>query len=127
MSSLIGFKPFNFSEGVPSLSITKNGLTFNKSCIIKLNYANYVLLLINEDEKKLAIQQCDKSTPNSVSFYKEGKQTNNMLVRWNSQDLRNTISKITGWTLDFDIHRATGELIKDENAIIFDLTKATVS
>ena len=38
MSLLENFKPFNFNEGVPYVSITINGMTFNKSVIMKLEY-----------------------------------------------------------------------------------------
>ena len=33
-----GFTAFNFNEGAPYVSITKNGVTFNKSVIMKLKY-----------------------------------------------------------------------------------------
>ena len=49
MSLLENFKPFNFNEGVPYVSITINGMTFNKSVIMKLEYPEYVRLLIDEE------------------------------------------------------------------------------
>ena len=42
MSLLENFKPFNFNEGVPYVSITINGMTFNKSVIMKLEYPESV-------------------------------------------------------------------------------------
>ena len=47
MTMLEGFKPFNFSEGVPYVSITNNGMTFNKSVVMKLDYPEQVVLLID--------------------------------------------------------------------------------
>lgn len=56
MSLLENFKPFNFNEGVPYVSITINGMTFNKSVIMKLEYPEYVRLLIDEETKRIAVQ-----------------------------------------------------------------------
>ena len=47
---LSNFKTFDFSEGVPYISITSNGITFNKSVIMKMKYPTYVKLLINESD-----------------------------------------------------------------------------
>ena len=38
MIDLSNFKTFDFSEGVPYISITSNGITFNKSVIMKMKY-----------------------------------------------------------------------------------------
>ena len=51
MIDLSNFKTFDFSEGVPYISITSNGITFNKSVIMKMKYPTYVKLLINESDK----------------------------------------------------------------------------
>ena len=55
MIDLSNFKTFDFSEGVPYISITSNGITFNKSVIMKMKYPAYVKLLINETEKQIAV------------------------------------------------------------------------
>ena len=56
MIDLSNFKTFDFSEGVPYISITSNGITFNKSVIMKMKYPAYVKLLINETEQQFAFQ-----------------------------------------------------------------------
>lgn len=66
MSLLENFKPFNFNEGVPYVSITINGMTFNKSVIMKLEYPEYVRLLIDEETKRIAVQPCAQDTPNGA-------------------------------------------------------------
>ena len=124
MIGLSGFKPFNFNEGVPYISITKNGITFNKSCIIKLDYPTNVVLLINESEKLIAIQRCDPNAPNAAKFFNGSKGKNTMLVRWNSRDLKNTICELTDWNLDFDSYKIEGVLMKEDDAILFDLRRA---
>lgn len=59
MSLLENFKAFNFNEGVPYVSVTSNGMTFNKSVIMKLGYPEHVLLLIDEETKRIAVQPCN--------------------------------------------------------------------
>ena len=123
MSLFENFTPFNFEEGNPTVSITKNGVTFNRAAVLKLNYPSHVILLINEDDKKIAIKVCNENDDNSASFYKK-KDANIILVRWNSKDLLNTISTLMNWTLSENGYRIEGILIKEESAIIFDLNKA---
>lgn len=125
MAVLESFKPFNFEEGVPYVSVTNNGITFNKSVVMKLGYPEYVVLLIDEKTSRIAVQVCEKETANSVQFYRE-KKSKVISVRWNGKDLLNTISSMTSWDLSKAGYRATGVLLKDENAMLFDLKEATV-
>ena len=124
MSVLDGFKSFNFNEGMPYVSITSNGMTFNKSVIMKLDYPEFAVLLIDENSKRIAVQKCDMNTQNAVQFYKE-KKSNVVSVRWNGKDLLNTIQSMMGWNLENGGFRIDGLLLKDEQAMLFDLTKAT--
>ncbi len=123
MALLDSFKPFNFNEGVPYVSITANGVTFNKSVVMKLDYPAYVVLLIDEGAKQIAIRRCDESTPNSAPFYKP-KKSNVISVRWNGRDLLNTIGGMMDWDLAKMGYKADGLLLREENAMLFDLTKA---
>ena len=102
MSMLENFKPFNFNEGVPYVSITNNGITFNKSVVIKLDYPEFVVLLIDENSKRNVIS-----------------------VRWNGRDLLNTIQSMMGWELGKSGFRIDGVLLKEEHAMLFDLTTAS--
>ncbi|MEA4999868.1 MAG: hypothetical protein VB087_10820 [Candidatus Limiplasma sp.] len=124
MSILDGFSVYSFSDGYPYVSLTNNGATFNKTVIVKLDYPEYVLLLFNDEEKKIAIQCCDADTPKAVRFYKK-KNSGIISVRWNNKDLLNSIQNMMGWDLDKGGYKADGIHIHDQNAIIFDLSKAT--
>ena len=115
---------YNFNAGVPYVSVTNNGMTFNKAVVIKLGYPRHVVLLVDAEGKRVAVQACDDTTPNSVAFYKE-KKSNVISVRWNGRDLLNTIQEITGWDLkQSGGYRVDGVPLKDENAILFDLKEA---
>lgn len=124
MSVLDNFSVFNFNEGVPYASFTNHGITFNKAVIMKLGYPNRVILLIDEDSRRIAIQVSDESNERSVAFFKP-KKSNVLSVRWNGRDLLNTIQGITGWNLSVDSYRVDGVLLKEDRAFLFDLNTAT--
>ncbi len=125
MSLLENFKAFNFNEGVPYVSVTSNGMTFNKSVIMKLGYPEHVLLLIDEETKRIAVQPCTQETPNAALFYNKEKKSNALSVRWNGRDLLNTIQDLMNWDLSQCGYRIDGVLLKEEQAMLFDLTHAS--
>lgn len=122
---LEGFRQFDFSEGVPYASVTQNGITFNKSVVKKLGLPPKVALLINDNEKQIAVQVRDENDESAVQFYKP-KKNNVISVRWNGRDLLNTISEMMDWDLKQDSYRVEGHILRDEKAIIFDLRNAEV-
>lgn len=124
MPTLDGFVAFDFSEGAPYASVTKNGVTFNKSVIMKLGYPTHVQLLINPAIKQFAIVPCAAETQKAQAFYNPDKKSNVLLVRWNSRDLLNTICEITGWDYKKESYRIAGTLISEENLMLFDLNVA---
>ena len=123
MIDLSKFKTFDFNEGVPYASITSNGITFNKSVIMKMKYPAYVKLLINESGKQIAVQACDEQDNKSVQFYKE-KSNGILSVRWNAKDLINTIARICDWDLNQLSYRVNGVLVPEMNLMLFDLKEA---
>ena len=124
MSVLEGFKSFNFNEGVPAVSITSNGVTFNRSVTLKLGSPSHVVLLFNEATKQMAIQVCDESVENSVPYYRDNAR-GVLSVRWNGRDLLNTIEAMMDWDLKIQAFKSEGFHLKAENAILFDLAKST--
>lgn len=122
---LSGFKPVNLIIGLPYVSITANGITFNKTCIVKLGKPTHVLLMTNEETKQLAIQVCDPEDDNATPFLRsEGKST--LSVRWNNKDFLNTLSRMMDWDLNASGYKVNGEYLSDENAMIFDLNSAII-
>lgn len=125
MSMLEGFFAFDFSEGVPYASFTQNGITFNKSVTLKLGEPEFVKFLINAEAKQVAIQACEADEKNATVFYRP-KASGILSVRWNARDLLNTIERIMGWNFKENGYRADGILLREERAIVFDLSKATI-
>ena len=123
MIDLSNFKPFDFTEGVPYISVTSNGVTFNKSVIIKMKHPAFVRLLINESEKQIAVQVCGEEDDKAVQFYKE-KSNGVLSVRWNSKDLINTIVRLCDWDLSQSSYRINGVLVPELDLMLFDLNEA---
>lgn len=121
--ALENFIPFDFTEGAAYVSVTKNGLTFNKAVMSKLNFPRYATLLINGVDRQIAIQGYDFETPRSVSFYK-GTDNKAVSVRLSGKDLLNTISEMMYWDLNNSSYRIDGKLLSAERAVVFDLNQA---
>ena len=126
MSMFENFTAFNFSEGAPYITVTKNGAAFNKSVVMKMGYPTYVLLLINAPQKQIAIKACSQETPNATRFYNADKKNNSLFVRWNAKDLLNTLKDITGWDYTKAGYKVLGTLIPEENAMLFNLSEAEI-
>lgn len=115
------FKPVNLTVGFPSVSITSNGVTFSKAAIVKMGTPEYVMLMINEADKQLAIIETEKDTENATQFVRNKKNLN---VRYNNKDFLNTLEKLMGWNLAQQGYKALGEYFGDENALVFNLLAA---
>lgn len=123
MFDFSGFSPFDFDEGLPYVSVTKHGITFNKGVVLKLGKPSRVTLLINSNTKQIAICGCSEDTPRSNAFYKENNR-GVLSVRWNIKDLLNTIQDMMGWNLELEAYRVEGQLLKEEGAMLFDFNNA---
>jgi hypothetical protein len=121
---LEGFRKYNMSAGTPSVSITENGIAFSKAAIIRLGKPQKVDFLINDSEKKIAIRCAENDTEGAFPFYNPRKKI--VSVRWNNKELLSEVENLMQWELKGHIYRANGEYIKNENAMIFDLTKVNV-
>ncbi|MBR4212301.1 MAG: hypothetical protein IKR84_07945 [Oscillibacter sp.] len=119
---LAGFQPFDFSLGVPSVSITGHGVTFNKSTVLKLGSPEYVRLFINRKSKQIAVRVCEKSDTNAVRFYRQ-KKSGVMSVRWNHGGLLWELRTLLGTDLKNHGFRIYGEQT-DCDTVLFDLNAA---
>ncbi len=117
-----GFKPFDFTEGVPYFSVTKNGVTFNKAVAMKLGYPAYTRLLINAETKQVAVEACQEDTPHAVPFLRNRDQKI-LSVRWSSKDLVSSLNRLQGGTIGENGFRVEG-VLADENTMLFDLNDA---
>ncbi len=112
--------------GTPSISVTKNGITFSKSAIAKIDYPKYVKIYLNENSAQMAIKPCDDTDDDKVSFVKTDKKTINN-VRWNNREFNKQIIKLMDVSIDGNAFRIDAEYISEENILLFDLKNHRVS
>ncbi len=97
---MTGFKEFSFADGSPYVTITANGMNFNKAVVNKLNSCEYARLLINV------------------------QKSNNKSVRWNSKELLNTVSRMMEWDLSKHGYRIDGIFAPEDKLLLFNLSNA---
>jgi len=118
------FKAINLTIGFPSVSITKNGITFNKASLIKLSYPSHVKLMMDDMNHQMAIQICKGDDEYASAFIRNNRRPS--YARWNNRDLIATISDMMTWNLEENGRKVTGKYIDDEKALLFELDKAEI-
>lgn len=120
---LEGFLEVPILQGSSFMSITDNGINFNKNVVKHLQGAERIIILCNSDKKQIAIQKCDKKRENSIPFYRNEK--NFVIgVRFNNREVLQMIVSMMNWNLKEFNYRADGFLTEDRNTMIFDLNNA---
>lgn len=120
---LTGFKEIQLLTGNAFLSLSKNGVAFNKNVIIKMQYPDRIKLLVNDKENKIAIQAVDNADDNTLGFFREGMDVKKG-VRYNNRELINTIASMMSWNLNDSIFRIDGIYYDEDRAMVFDLNLA---
>ncbi len=120
---LSNFKVVGMVKGNPTMSITRNGITFSQAAIQKLSKPAYVEFLIDDQNKILAVVAKQEKTDNTFSFFAKGKEI--LTVRIGNKDLRKQLSELMSWTLEQSKgYKIDGEYDKENDALFFDLKKA---
>lgn len=120
---LEGFVQIPILMGSSFLSVTDNGLNFNKNVVKHMNKAERVILLCNSIKKQIAIQKCDNGTQNSIQFYRDEKNLSNG-VRFNNREVQQMIATMMNWNLQEFNYRADGFIADDGKTMIFNLNGA---
>ena len=120
---LEGFVQIPILMGSSFLSVTENGLNFNKNVVKHMNKAESIILLCNSSKKQIAIQKCENGTKNSISFYRDEKNLKTG-VRFNNREVQQMIATMMNWGLQEFNYRADGFIADDGKTMIFDLKSA---
>ena len=126
MASIFDNPNFQLMEkvaGKPTISVTKNGVGFSKQVLSRLGYSHFVLIFINKVDKQLGIKACQKDTPGAIKFIPESKEKADSL-RWNNPVFKDDIKSLVEKELAEGDFACDGEYIDEENALLFDFTKA---
>lgn len=127
MSILDGFEvievPRTFS--IAEVRVLKNKISFNISAASELGYPAFVRVFISRDKTQLALQPCDKLTPNAMKFFtaEEGAKKKLRTIGVGNRALAALIKAGVGWEMAQPIC-APGIRFDDENVIIFDLKQS---
>ncbi len=117
------FRTVELIKGNPTISVTKNGITFSQAAIQKLAKPEYVEFLIEDENKVIAVLRKEKEEENCFHFYMPNKKV--LSVRISNKELKNQISELMDW--DFsnnEGYKIEGEYDKENQALFFDLKKA---
>lgn len=118
------FEVFQTTNSGAVVSFTKNGVTFNKVSMEKMNKAQYVTLLINKASGQFAIKQCTQNDANALPFAAAIKPKNPS-IRWNNKEFLKIVCEYTGWDLEkCKGYKIVGDYLKTEKALLFDLNRA---
>lgn len=116
-----GIKKYSIKDERPFITLRERSITFSKTAIEQLEYAPYVDLLIGE-EKQIAVFQAVEKNEDSLPFYKEpkGKQ---LLVRLGNKKICAKLMNIAHIKAGKEGIRFYGEYLKEDHAIVIDLSK----
>ena len=125
---LKGFKVIkvlgNASES--TVSITPKYFKFNADTAIELGNPKAVKFLLDADTKRFAIIPCSEDDEDAAKFFSKptstGKKT---VINVAFKPAHSAIVRLMGWQDSGVTHKITGIFVAEENAIIYDLTRAT--
>ncbi len=114
--------PRTFS--IAEVKIMKNKISFNVMTASELAYPGFIRLFISDDRTQLALQPCEKETPNAVKFYTQDRTSkkrrsipvgNRALVKL----VRDSMKLVSDGVIV-----VPGVRYSDEQVILFDLKQA---
>lgn len=123
MNILDSFKKINLNSSGPAVSISSYGLTFNKTVVETMSLPNYVVLLLDEDSKRIAIQASENNEDIPFCVNK----SNRVNARINNKEFARKLFKLMNWELSDGSYRVAGSWFPDEKVYIFDLKEAELN
>lgn len=109
----------------PSFTLNKSKVSVNKACIRKLPEIEYVQILVNSTEKKLAVKPCLEEEKDSVRWCSSGEKKNPKQIT--CRIFYAKVIELMGWNPD-NRYKLLGKLMKsnDEYLFIFDLNNPEI-
>ena len=123
MNILDSFKKINLNSSGPAVSISSYGLTFNKTVVETMSLTNYVVLLLDETSKRIAIQASENSEDIPFCVNK----SNRVNARINNKEFARKLFKLMDWELSDGSYRVVGTWYPDDKVYIFDLKEAELN
>ena len=117
MKAMDKWKVFEFPDE-PRISITENGVTFNRGVAQALNRPKYALILFDEENKLMAVKPCKSNEENKIDFYKSEKV---LSVRLPHKMLKKYIEKLLSIDLHINAYKCCGEF--KDGVVVFNLNE----
>ena len=105
----------------PSISFCNNKVNVNTACIRKLPKTDYVQVLVNPTEKKLAVRPCSEDAKDSIRWCSNTEKRSPKQVTCKIFFAK--VMDLMGWS-SINRYKLLGKLIKTKNDLlfVFDLT-----
>ena len=118
------FKPYAFVPGTASVTIAKHGIGFSKKAIIGLGNPDYVKLLINPEDKQLALTAADKNDDGAIKCMEGREPGDNKNFRIAAKDLLHQIAFMMNCEYEDLNYKVIGEYFDDNKIMLIDLNRA---
>ncbi|MBD5561003.1 MAG: MerR family transcriptional regulator [Clostridia bacterium] len=120
---LSGFERFDIKQEPPKMTLTAEGVTFDKQVAEQLGNPQRVFFLVDDDLKRVAIQGCDPDDPEGVDFW-DPDDASREKIRWHHKVLVEKLQQMGQFDLKNNNYVMAGYLLTQENAMFFDLNTA---
>ena len=114
------------SSDKPVLTITNGRMRFNAACVKKFEDVEYVELLLNSVNNRIAIRPCDKDNPNAIRW---AKLKNEKWVAYPlaCKGLFGALVDIVNWS-DDSVYKLYGQFIEDgmQKMLLFSLDEPDI-
>lgn len=102
----------------PSITFNQNSFYVNSACIKRLSDVNHILILVNEEQKKLVIRPCSEDTKDCQCWKTKSNKPKAMKCR----DFFQRIMVMMNWNEHYR-YKVLGKIIKanDEIILVFNL------
>lgn len=124
MSSLEGFRYFDFKDDTPRMHVHKDRVEFSAGVTHALGFPDRCIFLFHDDTKRCAIQAVAVDDIRGVAYYEEDNMPDSENITWHNKQLANEIAGIGGLDLEKGSYVVTGYPLLDEDAVMFDLNSA---
>jgi len=102
----------------PSITFFDNRFSVNTACLKKSPYTEFVQVLVNQDEKKLAVRPCSEDVKDSFAWCTARRKTKKVICPL----FFGKIMSLMGWSTDHR-YKIIGKLVRSQgqNLFVFDL------
>ena len=120
MNALEGFEVFQSGRLKPFITLRDGYITFSKTAIECLDYAEYVRMYVDKGNRKVAFQVSSNEEGTFV-FFRKPKEGRSMLVRISEKKAVRELMSLAHIDTCRNGLRYYGEFIEEQRTIIFDM------